>query len=234
MNSPQARTLQLGLTPEKIARAVAQRYPTVYLRQYAYWKIRTDPVFPAVRAYLSGGRPLPLSDLGCGPGVLEFYLKARGFDPPMHGIDLDPYKIAAANDAARGEAGALRFEVGDIRDTTPLTPGHVLLLDVLLYLDPSEQAAVLRRAAAATAPEGLLIVRSGLRAPRWRFRVSRFADHCAHAIRWMSTAPTHYPSADFLRSTVMEAGLTVRFFDSLWGRTPFCNHLLVARREGSE
>lgn len=234
MTSPQARTLDVDLAPEKTARGVADSYQTVYLRQYAYWKIRTDPAYPAVRSYLSSARTLPLTDLGCGPGVLEFYLRATGFDSPMHGIDLDPDKIAAANNIARREGGALRFEVGDVRDATPLTPGHVVLLDVLLYLNKTEQSAVLQRAAAATAPEGLLIVRSGLETPGWRFKLSRFADHCAHLIRWMPTVPQHYPSEDFLRSSVTRAGLTVRFFQSLWGRTPFNNYLLVARREGSD
>jgi trans-aconitate methyltransferase len=221
------------LPPALLARNVSRHYPTIYLRQYAYWKIRTDPAYAATWQYLFRSLAAPLWDLGCGPGVLGFYLRARGFEGEVHGIDVDCDKIAAATSAARNWPGAFNFSAMDLRSATPPDPsqrGHVCILDVLLYLDTAAQASLLHLAAACLAPGCLLILRTNLEGKGWRYRISRATDRAAHRIRWMTTVPTHYPTAAFLLRTLEREGLEILHSGPLWGRTPFNAHLLVARR----
>ncbi|MGI9244204.1 MAG: methyltransferase domain-containing protein, partial [Verrucomicrobiales bacterium] len=109
-------------------------------------KLNTDPLYNAVFAELCD-EDLALLDLGCGLGLLAFYLRERGLEFPILGIDYDERKI---DDAARlaGEGGArgygdLEFRVGDARDGIPEFQGNVTILDILQFFSPEEQGKLL-------------------------------------------------------------------------------------------
>ena len=113
------------------------------------WKVRTDPAYSAALEALRG-RDLPLVDVGCGVGLLAFYLREHGYTAPVIGIDFDQRKIDVARTAAKNYRD-VEFIAGDARD--PLPDGHnVVLLDILHYFDSASQQKILANAARACRP----------------------------------------------------------------------------------
>jgi 2-polyprenyl-3-methyl-5-hydroxy-6-metoxy-1,4-benzoquinol methylase len=197
-------------------------------RNYVASKLRTDPLYTALAEKLRDS-PLPLLDLGCGLGLLAFFLRSRGIGVPIHGLDYDSRKIEAANLAAQssGTAG-VTFARHDARQGLPDHSGNVSILDILQFFTPDEQETLLNLAASRVAPGGMLIIRSGLRDASLRFKITVAGDLLAKATLWMKAAPTHYPTAeDFHR--ILEPHGQVEI-TRLWGKTPFNNHLITLRR----
>lgn len=214
--------------PADLPARLGRLFPDRWDRHYVAAKVRSDPLYQAVAAELAGP-PLPLLDLGCGLGLLAFYLRARGLTMPVTGLDYDPRKIAAATraTAALGEA-TLVFRHHDARRGLPDHRGNVTILDILQFFTPDEQRTLLAEAAARVADGGKLLIRSALRDRSWRFRVTVAGDLLARATRWMRAAPVHYPTRETFTATLGTHGeLDIR---PLWGATPFNNHLIVLRR----
>ncbi len=210
-------------------REISGLFTSRWHRGYARGKLRSDPLYGGVFSELEGSA-LPLLDLGCGIGVLAFYLRERGLDFPVLGIDYDPGKIEAAQAAASGYRD-LEFRHGDAREGMPESSGNVTILDILQFFTAGQQAELLAAAARRVAPGGKLIIRTGLRDKSWRFKVTYLGDLLARATFWMKAAPTHYPTAGSLTTTLEAAGLegSIR---PLWGKTPFNNHLAVFAHRG--
>lgn len=216
---------------KEVAARIADRYPTRFLREYVYWKIRTDPIYRFASECLAPAADVPLLDLGCGAGVLAFYLREHGFTGPVRGVDLDGEKIAVARTiAARMDPDAV-FDCMDFRDVSDARLGHVTLLDVLLYVGEAAQRYVLERAASFVKPDGgLLIVRSGVGDGTWRHKLTEGMDHVAAISRWMKVHPVSYPSRRIFVDALGPLGFDVEF-RPMWGRTPFNNYAIVARRK---
>ncbi len=210
------------------ARRIAAHFPRRFHRHYAASKLRTDPVYAAVAGLLHGS-PLPLLDPGCGIGLLAFFLRDAGLEIPIHGSDFDATKIAAARAAAQSAATPhLDFSHHDFTTGLPAHSGNVCLLDILQYVSPAAQAALLEAAACRVAPGGLLVIRSGLRDDSPRFRITLAVDRLAKTISWMKSGPDHFPAAeDFQRILAPFGEIQIT---PLWGGTPFNNHLIVLHR----
>src|SRR5215813_788605 len=98
-------------------------------------------------------------DLGCGSGQLALLLAWSQPARVVTGLDQDWARIARARRAAEHANGAvsLRYLVSDVR-TAPLQRCRaVLIVDVLHSLPPPDQDAVMRRAAHALEPGGVLL-----------------------------------------------------------------------------
>ncbi|MCW1925960.1 methyltransferase domain-containing protein [Luteolibacter arcticus] len=212
----------------ELPKKLAAPFPGVWDRTYVASKVKTDPLYGAVYDELSDSS-LPLLDLGCGLGLLAFYLRERGLAFPIHGVDYDPRKIASARKAAAAlKHGDLSFDSHDARQGLPEHMGNVTILDILQFFTPEEQQKLLGLAASRVAPGGKLVIRSGLRDSSRRFKVTVFCDYVAKITFWMKAAPTHYPSGeDFERILSPHGTVTV---SPLWGGTPFNNHLIVLEK----
>jgi cyclopropane fatty-acyl-phospholipid synthase-like methyltransferase len=215
---------------KEVATRIAAMFPTRFLKGYVYWKIRTDPAYRAVSDSLNGARDLPLLDLGCGTGLLAFYLREHGFSGRVHGVDIDGPKIQVAQSIAeKGGVDAL-FECRDFRDMHDSPMGHVTMLDVLLYVTPDVQRELIARAVEFVCPKkGVFIIRSGIGDGSWRHRFTHTLDNIARMIGWMMKVPVNYPSREIFTEVFDRCGFEVEF-RPLWGRTPYNNHLVVARR----
>jgi 2-polyprenyl-3-methyl-5-hydroxy-6-metoxy-1,4-benzoquinol methylase len=214
------------VTRKEIALRLASRYDSRYLRGYVRAKVASDPVYEAVAERLRDHR-LPLVDLGCGVGLMAFYLREKGFDGPIVGIDFDERKIAVAQSIADHHDLRVRFGTGDARAMLP--PGHsVMILDLLQYIDREGQQLTLRNAARAVPPGGVVIVRAGIRDRSWRYGLSWLSDTFGRAIRWMRAERLVIPTREDIVAPFAQD------FDAeitpLWGRTPFNNYLFVFRR----
>lgn len=209
------------MTRRDAARRIAALYTSRWIGGYAYWKIRIDPVYAAVAAHLRG-RGEPVVDVGCGVGILPFYLREHGFEAPIAGFDFDERKIAAARAAAK-RYRAIDFVVADAR--APLPSGHhVVVLDVLQYVDRASRHRILTAAARVAPPGGVVIVRAGIRDRSWRYRTTAAVDRLAHVIRWMKTDRIEFSTRDEIVAPFAGFDMEVT---PLWGRTPFNNYLFV-------
>jgi SAM-dependent methyltransferase len=128
------RTSLLG---RAIARAAA-RYPTRGARIHARAKLSSDPV---VRALSTLGALGDVVDVGGGAGHMSALLLETGQATRVRGIDADPARVELAR------AAGLDFATADARGWEVPACDTALLLDVLHYMDPAEQDAVLGRAA---------------------------------------------------------------------------------------
>lgn len=196
---------------------------------YTRAKLRSDPLYPGVVAALRGC-DAPLLDLGCGMGLLAHALRDAGLDVPYRGVDIDAPKIAQATRAA-ATAGlrGCAFEATDLASRMPAHRGSVAILDVLQFVSPAAQAAILDAAVAMLTPGARLVIRTGLDDGSARARTTRRIDVLSRALRWMNAGPQAYPEADALRARFAGVGLTC-VFSPLHGRTPFNNWLVVASR----
>lgn len=203
--------------------------PSRWHYYYAHSKLSTDPLYAAVVGALAG-TDAPLLDLGCGVGLLPHYAKAAGMPLDYCGVDNDAPKIQLAREAAaRGGLAGARFETVDLAQGFPRHEGSVAILDMLQFLPPERMQPFVIQAAHCITPSGRLVIRTGLQDSGWRARVTRAADVMARTIRWMNAAPRVYPTAGWLREVLAAQGLSPSF-TPLWGRTPFNNWLIVARR----
>jgi SAM-dependent methyltransferase len=208
-----------------LPRKLAKPFPGIWDRSYVSSKVKTDPLYGAVYEELRDSA-LPLLDLGCGLGLLAFYLRERGLVFPIRGLDYDPRKIDSANRVIPLLSHReLSFATHDAREGLPEHTGNVSILDILQFFTPPEQEALLGLAAARLAPGGKLVIRSALRDESWRFKVTVAGDLLAKASFWMKAAPTHYPTSEDFERILSPHG-AVRIVP-LWGGTPFNNHLIV-------
>ena len=131
---------------------IATLFPGRWNRNYVASKLRTDPLYAALADHLRGSK-LPLLDLGCGLGLLAFFLRARGIDVPIHGLDYDAGKIDSARLAAeKSNMRGLTFSHHDARTGLPEHHGNVSILDILQFFDPTGQENLIKLAASRVAP----------------------------------------------------------------------------------
>jgi SAM-dependent methyltransferase len=209
---------------------VAARFPERWLRLYAGRKLRSDPIFSAAFELLRESKS-PVVDVGCGVGLLAFYLRERNFLPMICGLDRDGRKIARANAVTNGVYHDLEFIEQDICGPIAQT-GNVVLFDLLHYLSPNEQAHLLERLAARVAPGGLLVIRDCPRDRNARFWLTHLAERFAQVMTWNINAPLHFPTREEMLAA-FDDDRFARTVQPLWGRTPFNNHLFIFRRRAA-
>lgn len=152
-------------------------WDNLYGTQDRIWSGKVNVRLAEVAGDLTPGRAL---DLGCGEGGDAMWLAEHGWQ--VVATDVSGVALARAQEDAtrRGVAGAIEFVKTDLTDGVP--PGPFDLVSAHFLHAPDELAlnrvAVLRSAAAAVAPRGLLLVVDHGSAPSW----SAHHDH-------------HFPSA---------------------------------------
>ena len=197
---------------------------------YARRKLRSDPIYPTAFELLRESRQ-PLVDVGCGVGLLAFHLRERNFLPPIRGLDSDRRKIERANAVAAGAYRDLDFIEQDVSHSIPPS-GNIVLVDLLHYLSPNDQARLLDRLARRVAPGGILIIRDCPRAGNTRFWLTHLAERFAQITTWNMKAALHFPTREKIFAAFPENQFSCTVAP-LWGRTPFNNHLFVFRRHAA-
>lgn len=216
----------------EIAAAVSARFPqSRWMRGYISGKIRIDPAYEAVTQLLLKS-PTPVLDLGCGLGLLSFYLRARGFREPIHGIDTAERKIAYAQEAATGCEG-LTFAVASAALPPPSAP-TTLALDILHYFSARDQGDLLERLAREMPPGGRVIIRNAPRDRSWRYFLTFLEEIWVRVSRWIiARDPINFPSIEQIVAPFESAGCSTRV-EPLWGNTPFNSHLFIFSKPALE
>lgn len=166
-------------------------------------------------------------DVGCGVGLLEFYLRERGFLPPLVGVDFDAGKIGKAQVIAGRTYQDIQFRVGDVLELGDFR-GHVVLFDVLHYLSANRQRELLERIASHVAPGALCLIRATPQVGNWRFRLTQVQEFFLRAPLWMKSGAVHYARVDDIVAPFRGRGFACEV-RPLWEGTPFNSHLFVLR-----
>jgi 2-polyprenyl-3-methyl-5-hydroxy-6-metoxy-1,4-benzoquinol methylase len=216
---------------ENACARVATQFTKPWLRGYVRGKLRRDRIYQA--AYeLMGDSTEPILDVGCGVGLLAFYLRERACAQQVIGLDLDSRKIAYGAEIASRSYEDVDLRFHDVGQAVPNFSGNVVLFDVLHYLPPPAQRALLRRLAKRVAPGGFLIIRDCPREPRLRYCMTWMAEKMAQAITWNIGAALHFPSRASI-DDVFEPSEFERESRPLWGASPFNNYLFIFRRHAA-
>src|ERR1041385_2535293 len=178
---------------ERAVARVALRFHSRILRHYVASKLRTDPVYPAVYELMHASTE-PVLDAGCGIGLLAFYLRERGFENPIVGLDRDQRKICEANRIAANNYKEIIFYEHDVREQLLPFSGNVAVLDLLHYLTPLNQGKLLQQLARRIARGALLVLRECPRERGPRFWATYLAEKFAQRISWNLRGPLHFPS----------------------------------------
>jgi 2-polyprenyl-3-methyl-5-hydroxy-6-metoxy-1,4-benzoquinol methylase len=221
-------TLSAGASALEDARrrtAIRYRGCKLFDRKYVEGKLRYDPVLACVVEL--GGHLGRVLDAGAGRGQLALCLLELGLAQSVRGFDLDAKKIAVAQRAAGDSA---TFTVENLTHAELTAFDTLLLVDVLHYLRPDDQDALLERAARALEPGGTILLRDTDQARRRSGFFTRLAERVARLIGWhRSEQELHFrPLADVV-ARLTALGLSCRVVDASRG-TPFSNQLVVARR----
>lgn len=195
---------------ERFHRAYTYKGPV--LEWYARIKGRMEGYYQQFDEWLP--REGRFYDLGCGYGFLTWILHWSSPGRQFIGVDYDPEKVSLAQGIRQQESVA--FHHGDIR-RFPLEPAEgILLLDVLHYLLPEDQQALLDRAYGALKPGGVLIIRDGIVELSSRIKGTQLTE-------WFSTrligfnkkrqASLYYISREKLMQWAMERGAAAELHD---------------------
>ncbi len=215
------------MTKHDVADRLAALYSRRPLQGYVRWKVRTDPAYRAALDALRD-RTTPLLDLGCGVGLLPFFLREHGYTAPVLGIDFDERKLELARIAAK-QYRDVEFQTGDARQ--PLPPDRdIVMLDILHYFDPASRQQIMKNVAAAVATNGLVVIRQVIDDGSWRARFTQFVDRAAHIFRWMKAERVELPTREEIVAAVEGFDADVR---PMWGRMPYNNYLFILTRRGA-
>ena len=199
---------------------------------YVRAKLRIDPVHAAAMELVPPRGHIV--DLGCGSGQLALLLAWSQPGRSVTALDRDWKRVERARRAAvkAGAEAQVRFLISDVRTAPVPSCRAALLIDVLHSLAPHEQDDLLRRAARALEPGGVMLVREvdkGVR-PRWRFALVALEEWLATKLGWsQGGAGLFFRRADELRSVMEGEGLLTEV-RPMWGRTPYANVLVIGRR----
>jgi 1-acyl-sn-glycerol-3-phosphate acyltransferase len=180
------------------------RYQGKFVEQFIHWKLKLDPMFGCLDAFVP--RNGFVLDLGCGYGEATHWLAQTTDQRTFLGIDYDETKIRVAQRTAPGSA-RIKFDSGDILELDYPSCDTILLLDVLHYWQPQKQQLILNKARLALRPGGRLVLREAARAESEAHRRVDFWERLATRFGHNKTKEgLHFQSLEEITASLRQAG----------------------------
>lgn len=168
-------------------------------------------------------------DLGCGHGLVANILALTGPGRQVLGVDLDPAKIAAAQQTVGGRDN-IRFTIGDAA-ALPAGPFQaVTIADVLYTIPPATQQAILRQIAAVLEPGGVLVWKTQVRHPRWKYAITYGQEWLMTRLGPTLSSGLHFLDREESLAALREAGLRPAIIP-LPSIRPYTDLLLLGYRQ---
>jgi len=168
-------------------------------------------------------------DLGCGYGYLSLmlaYTEDRQRD--VIGVDYDEEKVDVANNVCY-KGGNVRFKHADLSVFGPKDADCYIIKDVLHYLRPQDQTALLERCANGLREGGTIIIRDGMRdEQQQKHGLTRLTELFSISLFGFNQADQQltFPSEAEIRAFAARHNLSVERL----GNTVTSNVVLVLRR----
>lgn len=198
---------------------------SLFFRYYGWWKVRLDPVYERVLGHIGGAREV--LDLGAGMGLMEFLFAGRSPGGRIRGVEWDERKVAVARQLLSGMDTAT-VEHGDARASALGSPDAILLIDVLHYMKPAVQRALLKRCGRSLVRGGALVVRELDQRPD-RPSIAQRLEQVAVRWGWNRGDGVEALSVGEISSLLKGLGLTVEVQQI--GRGVFSANVLVLARK---
>jgi 1-acyl-sn-glycerol-3-phosphate acyltransferase len=153
-------------------------------------------------------------DLGCGFGFASYMLHWAAPARVITGLDYDEDKIATAQ-AVHLRDENIRFYAADLRDYPLQAANAILITDVLHYLLPDDQQALLNRCVEALMPGGMLIIRDGVIELKDRQKRTALTEVFSTRILGFNktTNDLHFISRQKMGALAQANGLTLQVLD---------------------
>lgn len=136
------------------------QYKGPILEWYCRIKIRLEKYYEPIEKLVP--KQGNILDIGCGYGFLDYMLAWTSRDRTILGLDYDEEKISVANHNY-SKTAHINFIHGDAIDF-PVDKKYdcILIMDVLHYMLPEKQLAVLEKCFSSLSENGKIIVRDGM------------------------------------------------------------------------
>ena len=150
-----------------------------YAARPQVWSGRVNAQLAAVAPQLGGTRAL---DLGCGEGADAVWLAEQGWT--VVAVDVSGTALSRARTAAtsRGVAEHIDFQQHELTRSFPAGTFDLVSAHFLHSTVEMDRTAVLRKAAAAVAPGGALLIVDHAAAPPWAAKMAHHEFPTAEAV----------------------------------------------------
>jgi len=170
-------------------------------------------------------------DIGCGHGLFTVLMALSSPQRDVLGVDPSPAKIAAARRAGRTVPN-VAFLVGLAGDAPPGPYAAVTITDVLYLLPPAVKRDILHRSHELLAPDGVLVLKTNDRRPRWKYAVAYAQEKLMTTLGLtLGEHGLHFFSSEEHLALLDEVGFRAeRHVLPSW--TPYPHVVFVGRKKG--
>lgn len=200
-------------TPAGDARAAWEEH---YGAKPRVWSGRVNTRLAEIAGDLPAGRAL---DLGCGEGADAIWLAEQGWS--VLGVDVSPTALDRAREDAdaRGVGARVEFDQHDLCRTFPAGTFDLISAQFLHSTVAMDRQVILRAAAEALAPGGILLIVDHAEAPPWASKLAHHEFPSAESVlAGLALDPTRWQpmrTERVSRLTVAPDGREVTLWDNL-------------------
>jgi Predicted exporter len=196
---------------EQLQRSYTYKGPV--LEWYCRIKTKLENYYEPLHAVLP--REGKFYDLGCGYGFMSYMLHWSAEGRQFVGMDYDADKVETAqNNFLRGDG--IRFQQQNLTQVQLDNCDGILIMDVLHYMLPEQQEALLEKCATALNAGGVLVVRDGVAELQQRIKGTKLTELFSTRIFKFNKTQNelHYISHSFIEAFAAKHHLQLEVMDN--------------------